>query len=181
VLVAAEVPWHVVGGWAIDLFVGHPTREHEDLEIAVLREDFPSVRRALAGYRIHVVVGEAEVRQLGHDEDPPAGSYQNWVLDPQANAWRMDVMLEPGDADTWAFRRDPAIRAPRATMVARTPEGIPYLRPAGVLLFKAKAARPKDEHDLAVCRPLMDERARSWLAESLQHAHPGHRWIEQLA
>jgi hypothetical protein len=180
-MAGVEVPWCVVGGWSIDLFAGHETRDHHDLEIAVLRPDFPAVRRALSGrYRFHVV-SDGEVRALADDEDPPSDRHQNWVLDPDAQEWRMDVMLEPGDADTWAFRRDPAITAPRAQMVARTPDGIPYLRPQGSLLFKAKAAREKDDQDMATCLPLMETQAKAWLAGALEHAHPGHRWLQSLA
>jgi hypothetical protein len=178
-LTGVDAPWCVVGGWAIDLFVGRTTREHEDLEIAVLRTDFARVRRALHAYRLHVA-GEGEVRPLPDDEEPPADRYQNWVLDPAAQAWRMDVMLEPGDDDVWMFRRDPEIRAPRSAMVDRTADGIPFLRPQGTLLFKAKAARPKDEHDLAACLPLMDAPARAWLAKALGQAHPGHPWLDAL-
>ena len=31
----ADLPWFVAGGWAIDLFLGTRTRDHEDLEVAV--------------------------------------------------------------------------------------------------------------------------------------------------
>ena len=31
--------WFIAGGWAIDLFIGKETREHQDLEIAILRKD----------------------------------------------------------------------------------------------------------------------------------------------
>jgi hypothetical protein len=55
----------------------------------------------------------------------------------------MDVMLEPRDEDTWAFRRDPEIRAPRAAMIGHTTEGIPYLRPQGTLLFKPRQHDPR--------------------------------------
>ena len=39
-LQALEVPWAVAAGWAIDLFVGHESRAHEDLEIVVARTSF---------------------------------------------------------------------------------------------------------------------------------------------
>jgi uncharacterized protein (DUF952 family) len=32
-------PWWVAGGWALDLFLGHKTRPHADLEISVLATD----------------------------------------------------------------------------------------------------------------------------------------------
>ena len=32
-------PWWLGGGWAIDIWAGAPSREHEDIEICVLRRD----------------------------------------------------------------------------------------------------------------------------------------------
>jgi hypothetical protein len=43
-----DVPWCVAGGWAMDLFRGGATREHEDLEIAVPIGRFDAIRAALA-------------------------------------------------------------------------------------------------------------------------------------
>jgi Aminoglycoside-2''-adenylyltransferase len=178
-LAGVGIPWCVVGGWAIDLFAGGQTRPHGDLEIAVGRPDLPAVRRALPGHRFHVV-GDGEVRALPAGADPPADRHQNWVLDVAAGAWRMDVMLEPGDRDTWVYRRDPTVRAPRAAMVGATPDGIPYLRPPAVLLFKARAVRPKDEHDLRLCLPRLDPGERAWLARALARADPAHPWLAEL-
>jgi hypothetical protein len=39
-LAGVSAPWCVIGGWAIDLFLGEQTRPHEDLEIAIARSDF---------------------------------------------------------------------------------------------------------------------------------------------
>jgi len=175
-----DVPWCVVGGWSIDLFLGRETRAHADLEIAIARADFARVRERLAGFAWHVV-GDGEVRALEPAELPPADRHQNWLLDPRANAWRMDVMLEPGDADTWAFRRDERIRAPRAQMIARTDEGIPYLAPQGALLFKAKRTSDKDEVDFAAAAPLLSAPARAWLRDALALVHPGHPWGAALS
>jgi hypothetical protein len=104
----------VVGGWAIDLALGRVTRPHEDLEIAVAEDDFPVMRAHLEarGLRLHQV-GDGEVRALDRAEAPDPRTHQAWVLDPQTNFWRLDVMREPGDAATWIFRRDARIRAPR--------------------------------------------------------------------
>jgi hypothetical protein len=88
-------------------------------------------------------------------------------------------MLQPGDADTWVFRRDERIRAPRDFMISPGP--IPHLKPHGVLFYKAKAARPKDVADLAVATPLLTPDQRNWLIETLSEIHPGHAWIGVLA
>jgi hypothetical protein len=34
-LAGVSVPWYIAAGWALDLFRGEQTREHEDIEIAV--------------------------------------------------------------------------------------------------------------------------------------------------
>jgi len=169
----------VVGGWAIDLYLGEQTREHEDLEVAISRDDFALVRDVLHRFVFHTV-GDGAVRVLGRDAQPPADKHQNWILDIEANAWRMDVMIEPGNATTWIYRRDESLRAPREFMVATTRDGIPYLGPHGVLLFKAKHQRPKDEADFDRCLPVMHDDAKSWLATSLDRMHPNHPWIARL-
>lgn len=173
------VSWCVVGGWAIDLFLGHQSRPHDDLEIAVLRPDFGAVRRALAACELFMV-GDGEVRRLPTDAQPPLDKHQNWVLDVDAQAWRMDVMLEPGDADTWVFRRDPSVRPPRSFMIDRKEDGIPCLGAHGALLYKAKAARPKDEADFSACLPHLAPEAQAWLAVALDQVHPGHPWRARL-
>ena len=35
VMTGFDRPWFVSGGWAIDLFVGRVTREHEDIEMGL--------------------------------------------------------------------------------------------------------------------------------------------------
>ena len=173
-------PWCVVGGWAIDLFVGATTRAHGDLEIAIPRPAFARMRTQLSGFALYVP-GDGELRKLADDEEPPLDRHQNWVLDTTESVWRMDVMLEPGDATTWVYRRDARLTAPRKQMVALR-DGIPYLQPQGALLFKAKYADlAKSESDLNVCLPHLTPDARAWLRNALALMHPGHAWIERLA
>lgn len=178
VLSGVACDWYVVGGWAIDLFLGHQSREHEDIEIVVRRDDFPVIRDHLHDYLLHVV-GDGEIRRLPAGEIPPQARHQNWVLDTEDNKWRMDVMLEPGDKQTWVFRRDESIVAPRDQMIERGGP-IPYLRPEGVLLFKAKGQREKDELDLVNCLPQLSRDSIDWLKETLARAHPAHDWLKVL-
>ena len=178
-LAGVGIDWCVVGGWSIDLWLGRETRPHDDLEIAILRDDFAAIRTHLNGFELHSV-GDGEVRRLAPHDMPPADKHQNWVLDPAANAWRMDIMMESGDAQTWVFRRDPSIRAPRSRMIG-TRDGVRFLKPEGALLYKAKAARPKDEADFAACLPALDDAARRGSAEALSRAHPDHPWIAALS
>jgi hypothetical protein len=54
------------------------------------------------------------------------------------------------------------------------------LRPEVMLLMKARHVRPKDERDLEVVLPLLDNDRQAWLATALEIAHPGHAWLEVL-
>jgi hypothetical protein len=174
-----DIPWCVAGGWALDVWRGAETRPHEDIEIAIPRRYFPAIRDRLSGFRLFTV-GDGDVRPLDASGIPSAAKHQNWVLDEKAHAWRMDIFLEPGDADLWVFRRDETIAGPRAHLVAHSRHGIPYLKPEAVLLYKAKAMRAKDDADFAAAGPRMSLDARAWLADALGRAHPGHPWLARL-
>lgn len=171
--------WCVAGGWALDLWLGEQTRPHRDLEIAVLRSDFSTFRARLSRFDFFVAA-DGKVSVLPLEACPDPQHHQVWVLDQPAKIWRMDILLEPGDNDTWVFRRDETIRRPRSQMTATTREGVPYLKPEGVLLYKAKATRPKDEDDFRASAPLMAIAARAWLKSALVRSYPSHHWIDQL-
>ncbi|GAA3145448.1 nucleotidyltransferase domain-containing protein [Kribbella aluminosa] len=53
-LAGTSARWWVVGGWALDLFQGRQTREHEDLEIATPLWDFDVIRERLSAYEFFV-------------------------------------------------------------------------------------------------------------------------------
>ncbi len=178
-LAGIGAPWCVAGGWALDLWHGKQTRPHDDLEIAILRPDFAVFRARLSGFRCCIADG-GKVSALPTRSAPASDKHQIWVLDEAAKAWRMDMFLEPGSDEMWVFRRDQAIRRPRSQMIATTAGGVPYLRPEAVLLYKAKAVRPKDEQDFSLCLPLMEAAARTWLRDSLARVHPSHPWIGHL-
>jgi Aminoglycoside-2''-adenylyltransferase len=38
------VPWWITGGWAIDLAVGHVTRDHSDVNVMMLERDEHALR-----------------------------------------------------------------------------------------------------------------------------------------
>jgi hypothetical protein len=175
-----RAPWYVAAGWAIDLFLGVERRGHEDLEIAVPCDRFGEIVAALAGFELFVV-GSGYARTLAHAGELLATHHQTWVREPATGLWRLDVFREPSDGDTWICRRDARVRLPYARLIERTADGIPYARPEVVLLFKAKAARPKDDDDLAAVLPALEPERRRWLAEALALIHPGHRWLAQLA
>jgi hypothetical protein len=171
--------WCVVGGWALDLFRGHQSREHEDLEITVPLWEFDRIRERLAGYEFFVAG-----REGFWPVDGAGGAFfeyqQTMVRDPSSGKWRVDVIRSPDDGTNWICALDRSIRRPYDDAVARTGDGIPYLRPELVLLFKGLQTRPKDQADFEATVPLLSTAARSWLARALTDARGNHPWIAHL-
>jgi hypothetical protein len=178
-LAGVDAPWYVAAGWAIDLFLGSQQREHDDIEIAVPADRFREVAEALPDVEFFVI-RSGRATPLAHAGAFFEASHQTWALDRAPAVWRLDVFREPFAGDTWAFRRDPRLRLPYDELIELTSDGIPYARPEVVLLFKAKAARPKDDGDFASVLPLLDPERRRWLVQALALVHPGHRWLAQL-
>jgi hypothetical protein len=177
-LAGIAVPWCVAAGWALDLFRGRQTRKHGDIEIAIPAASFPEVRDRFPGY-VFDGVGD---RRIWEDATPDvlAAVHQTWLRDPATGNYLVDVFREPHDVDTWICRRDETIRLPYRDIIHRTADGIPYLAPELVLLFKAKHARPKDQADFDGTVPHMTPAQRETLAELLARVHPGHPWLAGL-
>jgi hypothetical protein len=176
-LVGVDVPWCVVAGWAIDLFRGARTRDHEDTEIAVPASRFPEIRRAFAEFDLDVV-GSGHIWPLEHEAFDVM--HQTWVRDRTTGIYQLDIFREPHDDEIWIYRRDETIRRPYSEIIRTTEDGIPYMVPEIVLLFKAKHDLPKDNFDFVGVLPLLDTAQRRWLANALERTHPGHHWLEPL-
>jgi Aminoglycoside-2''-adenylyltransferase len=177
-LTGVSAPWCVAAGWAIELFLGSERREHEDLEIAVPSHRFGELAEALAGFELFVPGG----RCVTPWPERAGDHHQTWVRDPGTGRWRLDVFREPADGGTWICRRDESIRLPYAHVIEHTTDGIPYLRPEIVVLFKAKHSHlDKNALDFADTLPRLEADRRAWLADALGRVHPGHAWIGRCA
>lgn len=177
-LAGISTPWYVAAGWALDLFRGRQTRAHGDTEIAIPAASFPQVRDRFPGY----VFDAAGSGRIWEDATPEvlAAVHQTWLRDPATGNYLLDVFREPHDGDIWICRRDETLRLPYSDIVQHTQDGIPYLAPELVLLFKAKHARPKDQTDFEATVPHMTSAQRETLAGLLARIHPEHPWIADL-
>ncbi|WP_084510313.1 hypothetical protein [Nocardia lijiangensis] len=169
--------WYVAAGWALDLFVGGLGRDHSDLEIGVPRARFAEMVDAFPGYEWDVV-GDGHAWPFPEEAD---NQHQTWLREPATGLYRLDVFREPHRSDRWVCRRDASITLPYDELILRTADGIPYVIPEVVLLFKAKARRAKDETDFLHALPAMDQSRRSRLSGWLSRVHPGHPWLEKLS
>ncbi len=170
--------WSVAGGWAVDLFLKGQSRSHGDIEITVPRDEFDLLTPCFRDCELFTV-NDGDVRRLRPFDLIPADVHQIWLVEKATGKWRLDIMLEPGDEETWIYRRDETLRVPRAEITLRR-NNIPFLSPEVVLLFKAKHRRDKDEADFRNCLPQLTSDRRVWLRNALTRFHDGHPWLKSL-
>lgn len=177
------VTWWIAGGWALDLHLGLQTREHGDLDIGIAKRDQLRVQRGLAGaWQLH------KTHQPGLAPWPEGEALEEpvhdvWARRDDSSPWAFQLMLVDVEGDEWVYRRLPAIRLPLAGVIARTREGIPYLRPEVQLLYKggSSARRPRDLEDLRRVKPSLSAAETQWLRAALAHQFPGgHEWLAEL-
>jgi hypothetical protein len=177
-LAGVDTPWYVAAGWALDLFRGRQTRRHGDLEIGIPAAGFPSIRDRFGGYVFDGVGQDC----LWPNATPEvlAATHQTWLRDPASGDYVVDVFREPHENGTWICRHNPTIRLPYEEIIDHTPDGIPYLAPELVLLFKAKRPRPKDQVDFDGIVPELSPAQRTRAAELIGGVYPGHIWLDAL-
>ena len=171
--------WYVVGGWALDLWHGQQTRSHHDLEFVVAPQDACRVAAHLTELAFFAS-SKSCLTHCAFDGPVEDDAWQFWGGDVKHGVWRVDMMMERGTPQDWHYKRDPSVQQPRHDAIRTNDDGIAYLAPANILLFKAKHCRPKDELDFANALPNLSSKDKQTLCGWLQKLHPEHKWIPAL-
>lgn len=178
---AMRCPWWIAGGYAIELAVGQPVREHGDIDVLVLRADQLHVQQALQGWEWWAADPPGTLRPWQPREQLPAGIHDIWCRPGPDQPWRIQVMIDESIGDDWASRRDPGIRRPVTGIGRASRDGLPYLAPEIQLFYKAKDPRPKDETDFTAVLPFLTETQRRWLSDALARTVGEHPWRDRLS
>ena len=170
-------PWFVVGGWAIDLFLGHKTREHHDVDVGIFRKSQLTLQELLLndGWRL-------EWMQKGVGHPWKKGEYlelpihEIWGFRSGPN---IEILLNESDENNWQYRRDTSVYLPfeQAILVR---DGIPYLAPEATLMFKSRNIREVDTQDFKAVLPHISTQQKSWLKASLLSQDLQHPWLANL-
>jgi hypothetical protein len=171
-------PWCVAGGWALDVFLGEVTRPHDDLEIALFRQDQSRLWQHFSGWRFDKIVGGRRELWRGEELSLPVHEIHGHAADGAGCA--MEFLLNERDGDRWIFRRNASVSLPVERAFLQSTSGLPVLAPEIVLLFKSKSPRPKDESDFTAARGRLGETRRQWLRAALCECYQRHPWIEML-
>ena len=172
--------WSVAGGWAIDMLLGAMTRDHEGVDIAILRRDQHSLRAYLSDWQWSKIIPGTRPYEESWTEaeyiEPPV--HELWAV---RNGYKLKYLLNEADRERWVFRRNPKVTLPTEQLDFRVgPANAPVMCPEVVLLYKANDTRPRDEHDFERALPLLSGDQRRWLSDALQLCHPGHPWLSRL-
>jgi Aminoglycoside-2''-adenylyltransferase len=181
-------PWFVCGGWAIDLFLDQVTREHDDLEIGILRADQDKLRDHFEGWGLYKSFEEWLPWPAGESLElpihqvlarPPASGPPSdpWEPSPEERQF----FLNEVENGVWICRRDPRVTLPFSDVFMVSAAGIPIVAPEVQLLYKAKHHLDKDQRDFERVVASLSGRQRSWLREALEIVHPGDPWLEALS
>jgi len=174
-------PWWVVGGHAIEAFTGLP-RPHEDIDISFFPDALPDLRRQLEP-EFHLWSNDGGTFRFLDERNPEplAPLAQVWMRKNARSPWVMDGVPSPSVDGRWQSKRDQTHVADLDEVTWVDDQGIRYLNPEVVLLFKSKAHRAKDERDLTAAWPLLSTAQRAWLADAVHRQDPHHPWLPRLA
>lgn len=173
------VPWWVAGGYGLDLFIGHETRKHADVDVSVLRRDQQALREALGKWDVRIA-HSGELIPWKKSETLGPEHHAVWARETPTGPWRLEVLFEESEGKRWAYRRNPRIGLNIADLGRRDASDIQFLRPEVNLLYKSKDPRPVDETDFLYALPRLDVAQKGWLVGALYTIDPTHRWIERL-
>src|SRR4051794_23875313 len=176
-----ERPWWVVGGWAIEAFTGAP-REHEDVDVSILVCDVPALRTHVGeAWQLWNIANGALRPLTDRWPDVQHPESQIWGRRDAGSPWAFDMPLTPDRDGLWTNKRLPDHVAPVDQVTWMDDDGIRYLNPEIVLMYKARLGRVKDHRDLDRAWPLLDEGARTWLRDVVASLHPDHTWLARMS
>jgi len=173
-------PWWVAGGHALDMFLGHETRQHLDIDVAILRRDQKAFLDALRKWDVQIAHnGELIPLKPGEAVTKPE-HHELWARETVDGPWRLELLLEESDGKRWSYRRNDRIGLNVADLGRRDPYGIQFIRPEVMLLYKSHSPRPVDETDFLYALPRLDVAQKGWLCGALYTIDPKHRWLERM-
>ncbi|MDE3096666.1 MAG: hypothetical protein KGK07_11800 [Chloroflexota bacterium] len=185
--------WSICGGWAVDGWLGRPTRDHGDVDIAVFQDELDLLFEQLDGWQLIAhdpnVAGNTSERWTGRPLDLPAhiharspearDSLPERLDTPAQQGFGLDIQLAERSEGDWIFSREPRITMPLRRCVRQSAWGLPALVPEALLFYKAGELRRRDKLDFLALLPHLSGGQREWLRNAISLA--GHPWLSELS
>lgn len=175
--------WGICGGWAIDLFIGSQTRQHKDIDIAILR------RHQLEIYK-YLSTRNWKIEKAHNGNLIPVAAYEFielpvhgiWCKNDNYEPNFLEILLNEADKDYFYFRRDFSIKLKLKRTFIQTESKLPVLAPEIVLLYKSKYFNQEfNQSDFEKVLPFLNTHQKEWLKKALEKISPGHIWLKDLS
>lgn len=174
--------WAFAGGWAVDLYLNRETREHKDVDIAILRRDQGAIRPYLSerGWSLEKA-HDGKLAPWAADERLELPIHVVWCRNANHDPGFLELVLNEATATDFLFRRDQSLTLPLDRAFTTSARGLPILAPEIALLYKAGMhEEPGNAADFRSALPALDAVSRAWLREGIARLHPGHPWLQAL-
>lgn len=176
-----ELPFWLAGGYSLDLFIGKKTRDHEDLDFVIRRQDQLVFQKILALWELQAAdpPGTATLFPWanGHYYELPV--HNIWCRKNQSAPWELELLFSEFEENEWVYRRNSSIRGTMKSFFWQTNEGLPVLAPEIQLLYKSRSKRPKDFQDLENCLDFLNSvqkaKLKEWITIDSGVDHP---WVK---
>src|SRR3989442_4627831 len=99
-------PWYIAGGWAVDLYLGRETREHDDIDVVILRKDQFELQRYLTDWAFVKVV---DGQRLPWTDRERLHLPVHEVHATSSNPGPIQFLLHASSGRTLQFRRNLAV------------------------------------------------------------------------
>ncbi len=170
-------PWCVVGGWAIDLWLGRLTRGHGAARVAVLRDHQGELRDYLcAGKAPGKLAFNLGGRWALLRDRQMLMRPVDLLRFERRDGITFDIELHESDGIDWIDRRDTRVRESLARWIVRAGYNVPVLAPHLVLIDRVRAGRPKDLLDLRVALGQLKPEQLRHVLETMTIVAPEHPW-----
>ena len=171
--------WFIAGGWSIDLFLGKITRPHDDIEIAVFRQNQLELQRYLHDWTLKKAEN-GELLNWNNNEFLELPVHEIHCFHEKSDSPFLEILLNEKSGNNWVFRRNKQITKPLSEVFLTSDSGIKFLCPEVVLLYKSKNPRTKDEQDFQAVAGNLDTKGKSWLKNALEMCYSEHHWLKSL-
>jgi hypothetical protein len=175
-----DAPWWVAGGRALDLWIGRQTRAHQDVDVAILRDDQKQLHEAFGGWELYYATTDHRLVPYRSDRWLEVPLHGVWVRPASDAPWLCEFLLNEHEGQQWVYRRNPAVRKPLAEVGVTALGGVPILVPEIVLLYKANELTEKDEADFRSALPHLTPSQKAWLLGALDKTRPNHPWARRM-
>lgn len=198
------ITWAICGGFAIDLFLGKETRAHGDIDICVFEKERETISKYMLqnDWQVYEFRGNGKVRLQNEDLSSEPGRnlmctkdtcelVKFYPCEEDNLLWYeffhtglkqldyLEFLFNISMEDAFIFDKSKGIKRELSKAILYH-EGIPYLAPEIVLLYKASNADNAEyQYDFEQAYLHMHEEQKSWFLQGLDTLYPaGHKWRE---